>query len=134
MGLADTYFDAASWGEALMAYNKVDAAALDDSAAETLQYRRAYCMLKTGSYDKAARIYSILASTKKYGSAARFYQGYIAYAKGDRKEAARLFGEVAGIRTAPCDAAPYYLAQIAFADKDYKKRPARGNASLTTPA
>lgn len=46
MGLADTYFDAASWGEALMAYNRVDAAALDDSAAETLQYRRAYCMLK----------------------------------------------------------------------------------------
>ncbi len=133
MGLADTYFDAASWGEALMAYNRVDAAALDDSAAETLQYRRAYCMLKTGSYDKAARIYSILASTKKYGSAARFYQGYIAYAKGDRKEAARLFGEVAGIRTAPCDAAPYYLAQIAFADKDYKKAAREGKRLLDNP-
>jgi len=133
MGLADTYFDAASWGEALMAYNRVDAAALDDSAAETLQYRRAYCMLKTGSYDKAAKIYSTLASTKKYGSAARFYQGYIAYAKGDRKEAARLFGEVAGIRTAPCDAAPYYLAQIAFADKDYKKAAREGKRLLDNP-
>lgn len=130
MGLADTYFDDSSWGEALMAYNKVDAATLDDAAAETLLYRRAYCLLKTGDYDKAATLYSSLASTARYGSAARFYQGYIAYAKGDRKEAARMFTSVASIKTPPCNAAPYYLAQIAFADKDYAKAASEGKRLL----
>ena len=129
-GLADTYYDAGSWGEALTAYARVDVSALDDARAESLEYRRAYCLLKTGAYDRAGAIYSSLVSTKRYGAAARFYQGYIAYAKGDSREAEQIFNSVANVATPPCNATPYFLAQIAFKKKNYTKALSEGKRLL----
>lgn len=119
MRVADCLFTR-SYPEALKAYGEVDRAALDLDLREDLDYRMAYCLLQVGELDRAENLFGALASTKRYGAAARFYRGYIAYARGNYAEAERLFAQ-ADTRTAPGDMAEYYLAQIYYRTARYDK-------------
>lgn len=121
LGVADCLYDAGDFGKALQAYYQVTAGALNDADAERLDYRTAYCLLKLSRYDEAGRIYDRLAYSGTYSSAARFYQGYIAYAQGDMEKALQLLKSVEHVADEPCNRAPYYLAQIYFSQKDFTK-------------
>ncbi len=134
LGIADCLYDSGSFGEALSAYNNVDAEALQTDDALRRDYRRAYCLLKLTRYDEAGKIYSRLSSSKKYSAPARFYQGYIAYVKGDLSKAEKLFTDIATLRGEPCNRAPYYLAQIYFARKEYAKAERSASQLLKNPA
>ena len=61
-----------------------------------------------------------LQSSPKYGNAARFYLGYLAYAEKDYPLAMQYFRDVDTSRE-PGNAAPYYEAQISFIQQDYTR-------------
>ena len=119
MRVADCLFTR-SYPEALKAYTAVDRAALNADLQEDLDYRTAYCMLQVGDLDGADARFTILSATSRYGSAAYFYRGYIAYARADYAKAERLFAQT-DTRRAPGDMAEYYLAQIYYRTGRYDK-------------
>ncbi len=94
LALADAAYDRSDYAAALRRYDEVAPEALDEDRGEDCLYRRAYCLLKTGEYGEAERVYNVLLATRRYGNDARFYQGYIAYARGDYREAVKLFSGV----------------------------------------
>lgn len=119
MRIGDCLFES-QYAKALKVYDRVSRGALNADLAEDLDYRRAYCLLHLAEFDKALALFDRLSTTGRYGNAARFYQGYIAYAKGDYAEAARLLKSV-DTTTAPGNMADYYLAQIYYRDGNYGK-------------
>lgn len=120
MAIGDVWFDRGEYAAAFRAYREVDGNALNPSQGEALDYRRAYCMLKFASFQKARDIYTRLLSTSAYGNLARFYLGYISYAEGDYSAAVREFKAVS-----PTDETTsmvsYYLAQLAFERGNYRE-------------
>lgn len=116
----DYYFNRHIYGKALTAYGRVDSRQLDGSDAEDYVYRSAYGNMKLAEYDKANDGFSSLTSTKRYGNASRFYQGYIAYATGDYAAAEPLLSAV-DKSSSPGDMAEYYLCQIYFSRENYGK-------------
>ena len=114
-----TFYDG-DYAAALRQLQAVNITALDLDSAEDCTYRTAFCMLKLGDYDGAEERFVALEkkAAKRYGNAARFYQGYIAYAQEDYTTAARLLSSV-NTATSPGDMAPYYLAQIRFKEGNY---------------
>lgn len=121
LGVADCIYDRGEYGNALLAYSDVTPGALDNPTADLRDYRMAYCLLKLTRYDEAAAIYRRLENSAGFAPQARFYNGYIAYVSGDTKRAEKLFESVQQLTTEPCNRAPYYLAQIYFARRDYTK-------------
>ncbi len=119
MRIGDCSFET-DYARALADYNLVERGALTADAAVDLDYRRAYCMLKLDDYEGADRLFGRLTADKTYGNAARFYQAYIAYARGNRSEAEQLFKKV-DTAVAPGNMADYYLAQIYYLDGDYRR-------------
>ncbi|MDE7141435.1 MAG: tetratricopeptide repeat protein [Muribaculaceae bacterium] len=117
--LADAAYDRGEYPEALLRYGRVSVEALEPGAAEDCLYRQAYCLLKTGDYGRAETIYRELLPTGRYGGEARFYLGYIAYARGDYRQAV---AELSGVRRSagsPTADAGYYLAQSLLMTGDY---------------
>lgn len=120
MVAGDYYFTRKEYGRALTRYDVVDSRQLNDASAEDYCYRVAYCRMKLAEYDNALDGFGTLTSTKRYGSAARFYQGYIAYATGDYKKAESILSTV-DKTSSPGNMADYYLCQIYFSREDYDK-------------
>lgn len=119
MHIGDCIFES-SYAEALKVYRKVDAGCLSDCQADDLRYRMAYSELQLAEFDEAERLFNRLATTKRYGNAARFYLAYIAYTRHDYNKARSLFEKV-NTSEAPGNMADYYLAQIYYLDGDYAK-------------
>jgi len=118
LGLGTTAFYNGRYDDALRMFSDVDANALDLDAADDLTYRRSYCLMMLGDNDKALAGFDRLASSRRYGNAARFYQGYIAYTKRDYDRAMALLKDT-DRSTAPGDMAGYYLAQIHYIKSDW---------------
>lgn len=129
-GVADCLYDSGDWGAAYQAYTEVDTAALTSTQADAVDYRRAYCLLMRGEASTAMAIYRRLADSREYGTGARFYLGYIAYSNGEYKEARRWLAPLEGVKASPAEDAPYFLAQIDFAQGDFDAAARRARAML----
>ena len=131
-GLGDAMFDAGNYAGALAAYDEVSAAGLSDAMADDLNYRRGFCMLKLSEFQQAEAIYQALTASPRYANAARFYQGYIAYAKGDYAAALKDFNAVRR-HGMPCSMAAFYTAQINFLRGNYAQSEKAAKVLLTNP-
>ena len=110
-----------SFGAALKLYTAVNPGALtSQTRREDLAYRMAFCNLRLGEYADALALFNSLESSERYANAALFYRGYIAYARGDFRQARELFSGV-NTTTEPGSMADYYLSQIYFMDGEYDK-------------
>lgn len=118
--IGDYYFTRNSYGEALEKYSTVKDDALTSDRIEDLAYRRAYCHMMLGEYDRATYLFDQLTPTEKYGNAAKFYKAYISYSKRNYAEARRLF-EAVDLTREPGQAARYYLCQLDFMDGKYQQ-------------
>ncbi len=116
----DYYFTRGSYGEALTAYSRVNPDALTADRCEDLVYRMAYCNMLLGETERATELFNKLLTNKRYGNAALFYKGYIAYYRHDYTAARTLLGEVDQSRE-PGQAAAYYLCQLDFHDGQFKQ-------------
>lgn len=131
-GLGDAMFDAGNYAGALAAYDEVSASGLSDAMADDLNYRRGFCMLKLSEFQQAEAIYQALTASPRYANAARFYQGYIAYAKGDYAAALKDFNAVRR-HGMPCSMADFYTAQINFLRGNYAQSEKAAKVLLTNP-
>ena len=116
--IGDYYFTRGSYGEAIDSYARVAIDGLTADRAEDLLYRKFYSHLMLGENDRALSLLELLKPTRRYGNAALFYQGYIAYCRQDYAQARQLMGSVDASRE-PGGAAAYYLCQMDFLDGKY---------------
>lgn len=116
----DFHFTRSNYPEALKAYSTIPAEALDGAQREDLSYRTAYSMMMLGEETEADSIFTTLTGSRKYGNAAKFYKGYIAYCSRDYNQALEWFGRT-DTSVAPGDAVPCYAAQIYFSRHDYDR-------------
>lgn len=117
--LADCAYDRGDYPLAYKRYEAVAVEALDLDRGEDCLYRKAYCLLKLGEYAKAEALYNRLTGTKRYGSEARFYQGYIAYIQGDYRQAVKILTGIRREPGTPTADAGYYLAQSLLMTREY---------------
>lgn len=119
---ASLVFYRADYARALAMLEAVPSECLNDNDGEDLDYRLAYCCMKLGDYQAASELMDRLASTARYGTLARFYQGYIAYATGRTDRAMELLQPLAqGSGQSHTDVmARYYVAQMEFRRSHYQ--------------
>lgn len=120
LALAGLYYDHSDYADALKCYRGIPIERIYDDQKPEYFERKGYCLLKLGEYDSALECFDALASLPGHANTARFYQGYVAYAKEDYDKAASLFKRV-NTSTAPGNMADFYLSQIYFSNKDYEK-------------
>lgn len=129
MSIGDIAFDAGAYGKALVNYDKINVSCFNGSRAEDYTYRVAYSELMLAEYNDALAGFNALYNSKKYGNAAKFYEGYIAYCQGNYDKAQQLFSKV-NTSVAPGDKVDYYLSQIYFKNGDYVKAKELGEKML----
>lgn len=115
--LGDCLLATESAEAALAEYTKIDPSGFNASQSADYAYHKAYALLWTDRSDEASRLFAEAAADKRYASASRFYQGYIAYCSGDYARAKTLFGSV-NRAEAPGNMADYYLMQIEYKQGD----------------
>lgn len=120
MRLARMLYDGRRYADALRLYRRIAVDGLDSEQVAEYCLNSGFCLLKLGDYDEAMKPFDRLARYPQYANTARFYRGYVAYAKGDYAEAAGLFKKV-NTTTAPGNMADFYLSQIYFSEGDYDK-------------
>lgn len=116
--LATLRFYGHHYAEALKQFRAISRGSLRDDEAETLDYQTAFCLMKLGKDGEAKELMQKLAGTSRYGAAADFYLGYIAYAEDDFAAALKQF-DLCDKNSAPGDMADYYIGQIYFRQGRY---------------
>lgn len=118
MRIGNYYFYHGEFGEALVAYSHMRDHSLNDDSNEDVLYRMAYSNLQLGYYDDAAKLYSSLAETRRYGNATLFYNAYIDYANKRYDAALSKFSQID--RTGDLGyQAQYYECQILYGKREY---------------
>lgn len=122
-----------SYAEALKQYLSIDAEALTPDLRDSLYYKTAYCYMMLGDSDKARAFFSKILTSGEFGSASRFYTGYLDYLAGNFDSAEKMFSSVSNT-TPPGNMADYYLAQIYFYRNDWQKALSTARKVLRTSA
>lgn len=133
MKIGDYYFYRGDWENALLSYSLVRPNAQELSANEDLLYRKAYANLRTERYGTAEKQYEQLATTKRYGDAALFYQAYLAYANGDYDDALKRFRAIDNTGELGYQS-QYYITQIKYHQGKYNDVIATGSQLLAENA
>lgn len=117
---ADYYFFRKEYPLALGYYNDLPVNAFSGDTRETMLYRKAYCLVKTGYYSEARTLFSQLTGSDRYRNPSRFYLAYIKYVNGNLDEAYDEFTALkkGGYNDPEID---YYLNQIDYSRGDYHK-------------
>lgn len=140
--IADYYFFAGKFGQALQEYSSIDIPGLPSSDRLLYTYRKALSMVKTGFSDDARPLLRSLRSNALYAPAAEFYLAYADYADGNYDEAYEGFmnaremssqAEISrkGFEPAGLDA-DYYIDQILFKRGDYEEAGRKARNILAT--
>lgn len=117
--IADWYFFHHQWKPAAEALEKIKVDNLNSSESKLYTYRRALSQIKAGEYADASLALNKIAKYPEYANAAKFYEAYLEYEKGNYDAAYTLFGEVT-----PADKGlnpAYYTTQIEYLRGDYAK-------------
>lgn len=145
MALGDCYYGPEypqNYRRALEIYDAIEPGMLPYDEQCDLAYRQAFCLIEIAAasdprqarslYDRAGLRLDALAGNDKYGRAAQFYKGYIAYAQGDYARAESLLTPVRNMPE-PCNMADFYLAQIAYMRGDWSKAMSMAMSLLQRP-
>lgn len=129
---ADMLLDSGDIPAAYAAYAAIAPTAVSPALSPGFTFRRAYTDLKMAHYDRALQGFESLRGDRQLANAARFYEGYIAYAQG-RYDQARTILESVPSHAMPGSLAPCYLCQIYYRDSDWDKALATARRALETP-
>ena len=113
INVADYYFGNSKFSHARKWYDKVDEYSLSASEKEQFYFNNGYAYFKNKQNAEAKKYFNRLSTSKKYGSQAKYYLGYIAYEGDDYEEANELFEEVKDEERYAKDMS-YYQADMNF--------------------
>lgn len=94
LDVADYYFDTGKYPYALKWYKKVDQSAMSQSNRERFNFNNGYSLYASKRPKEAERYLSRVSNSKKYGSQAKYYLGYIAYEQDDYDQASARFDQI----------------------------------------
>lgn len=127
MSLADFYFFAHDWQEALDVYDRIDIDAFDATTRNRCAYRKALCLIHTGNAPAALPLIKSILNDRDYYPAALYYDAYIDYVERRDEEALRKFERVSrDLRENDSPAQnrglspDYYIAQLLFRRGDWE--------------
>ena len=128
---ADWWFFKEQYPLALQYYNELPDKAFSGNVRERMLYRKAFCLVKTGYYREAEKLFSSLLGSQEFGNPSRYYLAYLRYVDGDYDEAYKAFTKLLNVPYRELEA-EYYLNQIDFKRGEYQKV-ARTSERLLTP-
>ncbi len=94
LDVAQYYFENGKFSYARKWYDRVDEGSLTGGALETYYFQNGYALFKNKQYDQSQAYFERVRDSKKYGSQAKYYLGFIAYEGDDYQEADELFDQV----------------------------------------
>lgn len=94
LDVASYYFENGKFTYARKWYDRVDEGSLSNSEKEAFNFNNGYAYFKSNRFDEARKYLNRVRDSKKYGSQAKYYIGFMAYEGDDYEEANELFDEV----------------------------------------
>ncbi|MEH6405842.1 MAG: tetratricopeptide repeat protein [Leeuwenhoekiella sp.] len=94
LDVADYYFENGKYAYAKKWYERVDLSNLSAQETERYNFNMGYVHFQTRSPEDAKIYFNRVRDSKKYGSQAKYYEGFIAYDSDDYEQASDLFDEV----------------------------------------
>ncbi len=110
--VSEYYYDYGKYADALKWFKYVDTKSLTQRQEEDFNFKYGYALFKTGNYKKAKNYFAQLLDSKKYGTQAKYYNGYIAYQQDDYDNADKYLDQVDD--TNLNKDIPYFKANIKF--------------------
>lgn len=118
--VADYYFETGKYPYALKWYKKVDQTAISSSDEERFNFNNGYALYASKKPKQAERYLNRVTNSKKYGSQAKYYLGYIAYEQDDYDEANERFDEITDPKLLE-EKLSYYQADLNFKLGNFEK-------------
>ncbi|MEO2052621.1 MAG: tetratricopeptide repeat protein [Allomuricauda sp.] len=94
LDVADYYFETGKYPYALKWYKKVDESSMAYGDRDRFNFNNGYALYASKKPKEAERYLSKVTTSKKYGSQAKYYLGYIAYEQDDYTEASARFDQI----------------------------------------
>ncbi|SFU40452.1 TolA-binding protein [Pustulibacterium marinum] len=94
--VADYYFEQGKYPYALKWYEKVEDSNFSNSEQEKLNFNKGYAYFTAKRQDQAKKYFNRVINSKKYGSQAKYYIGYMAYEGDDYSQANEYFDQIQG--------------------------------------
>lgn len=118
---ASNLFDACDYGEALVLLDDLKVKSLYRSQVDDYLFKRAYCLLELGDYDKAREAFVKVEGRPHtdYSGPSRYALGCIHYRNGNFDEALKWF-EKASLDDRFSEVADYFILECRFMLKDYE--------------
>lgn len=121
MEMGNYYFDQRKYEQALKFYKAVPMAGMSNEAITEMKFKLGYANLVKKKYGKAKALFKQIKDIKgEYYNSSNYYYGITAFQSKDYKTAIKSFELVEKTRKYKKEV-PYYIVQIAFAQKDYNK-------------
>ena len=117
--VADYYFDSGKYSLAQRWYERVDQDNLGKSELERFYFNNGYAYFKSRKPEEAKEYLNKVVDSKKYGSQAKYYLGYMAY-EGDDYDAAQEYFEEVGQDEAYNEDLAYFQSDMSFKSGDFE--------------
>ncbi|MCC8360576.1 tetratricopeptide repeat protein [Salinimicrobium sediminilitoris] len=120
LDVADYYFETGKYSLARKWYDTVDQRNLSKAEKERFNFNNGYAYFKANQPEEAKEYLSKVKDSKKYGSQAKYYLGFMAYEGDDYEQANALFEEVEGTERYEEDLS-YFQADMNFKQGNFEK-------------
>ncbi len=120
LDVADYYFESGKYSLARKWYDTVDQRNLSKAEKERFYFNNGYAYFRANQAEEAKEYFNKVKDSKKYGSQAKYYLGFMAYEGDDYEEANALFEEVEDNERYEEDLS-YFQADMNFKQGNFEK-------------
>lgn len=113
MNVANYYFENGKYSFARKWYDKLDEGSIPSREQDRFYFNNGYTYFKNKRYEEATKYFNRVSTSKKYGSQAKYYLGFIAYEGDDYQKANELFEDVKDVDRY-AEGLSYYQADMNF--------------------
>lgn len=92
--VAQYYFEAGKYPQAMDYFNKVDESSLTYSEQEKFNFQKGYAFFTAKNKKEATTYFNKVVNSKEYGSQAKYYLGFMSYENDNYQEANKYFDQV----------------------------------------
>ena len=118
--ISNFYFNEGNYEESLRYANKVNEKVLSPAVRDRVIFQKAYGFFQAKNYNKAKEGFQAVENSEEYAEQAKYYLGYISYAKDDYTQANEYFNEVGG-KEKYTEKMGYFKADMNFKSGAFEK-------------